>query len=573
MSAEVLEELSTLGQALDELHRPITVEQVRRSVGRATGSARLVSVPLDDGAPVRDSATKSRMSWLAVAAVVVVMCGVASLVWWRSTETTTRSDTPPSLPASTPLQVGEEAPDVTLDLLDTGTVTLSQLRGLWLVLGFTYEGCEPCSQTQQAWANVDAGLAANRSDVRVITVGVGADDDQLRGLLADSATGLATSDDGALMEAFRPQQFPETWIIDPGGIVAYHAIGALTADQLRDELTRLVTFQPATVLPGPPGTTLSVVNDDNEITLTGDPGSLPTIPAGGAYTTLDLDRLPTGWQVDMAGGGHPITDPDPAGYRWSTRLISDDGDQVDVMTRYGADPFTDTTGSQHVVDGRLATFRDGAMLWHEPNGVLVSIEQPGATRDELIALRTLLPLTSSDQLPPPPQAGRADQPRGTAMLSGTIAGTPWKLYSEPSAFSWLAADIGDDSDIRGAGGGSTTPSTRHPDDRVWDLDYLGLGLEGVLMWGIAPAGIDRLEIDTSGGTTSVPVAHDQDGFTLFVIPNPTATPVQRFRFLTADGTVVHTAIPPQFPPLTIDGTASGGLPFGNIDGQHVTTTG
>lgn len=574
MSADVLDDLLRLGSALDDMHRPITGEQVQRNTGRHLGAAHLVAVPLDRDTEVSMAAEprRPRLSWLAVAATIVVVCGLAPLVWWRSSPTTSHGTTPRPA-ASTPPQIGSEAPDATMALLDAGDVTLSQLRGLWLVLQFTNGSCGPCRDTQQALADLDSRIIAGRSDIRVITIGVDTDETAVRALLDEhGTTGLATVDDGTLAATFGVQRLPETWIVDPSGAIAFHAVGPQDADDLYEALSDLVSFKPA-VTPSsvPTGSASVVVDRTDAITLAGDPGTVPTVPPGGPYTTFDLSHLPDDWTVEVSRGGHPITDPDPAGYRWSALLTNADGRRVHLMTRFGPNPFTDTTGTQQVVDGRLVTLRDGALLWHEPNNVLVVIEQPGASRDELLDLRQRLPLTSTDRLSAPTRTAVSDQPRGVAMLSGTISGTPWTLYSEPSAFTWLGVDV-DPFDVRSAGGGSASPNERKPDDAVWDLNALGLGPEGVLMWGIAPAGIDRIEVDTEAGTTAVPVSHDRDGFTLFAVPDPAAMLVLEFRFLQADGTVVHTAFPPRFPMLAIDGYGAAPLPFGIPAGQQLATT-
>ena len=65
--------------------------------------------------------------------------------------------------------------------------------------------------------------------------------EQVAGFFADNGGSwpIVYDDDGSISDAFGVAQVPETWIIDPDGIVQYRAIGPVTDQQLLGALTAL----------------------------------------------------------------------------------------------------------------------------------------------------------------------------------------------------------------------------------------------------------------------------------------------------------------------------------------------
>jgi peroxiredoxin len=123
------------------------------------------------------------------------------------------------------------APDFELE--DTGgrKLKLSQLRGKTVVLNFWTTTCQPCLEEMPSLAEL-AKVLRPRKDVVVLTVSTDASKDialsAMKTVLREKAPFAVLMDPEAdvVREKYGTQLFPETWIIDPKGVIRARFDGA-----------------------------------------------------------------------------------------------------------------------------------------------------------------------------------------------------------------------------------------------------------------------------------------------------------------------------------------------------------
>jgi cytochrome c biogenesis protein CcmG, thiol:disulfide interchange protein DsbE len=151
------------------------------------------------------------------------------------------SDASTNESADTPL-LDKPAPEAVGVRGDGSAFDLARRKGSWVVLNFFTSTCVPCQQEHPdlvRFADQQADLGDNGAELYTVVY----DDD--RKAVADffAANGgdwpVVFDDDGSISVAFGVSQVPETWIIDPTGVVRGRIITRVTADYLGNQLQRL----------------------------------------------------------------------------------------------------------------------------------------------------------------------------------------------------------------------------------------------------------------------------------------------------------------------------------------------
>ncbi len=136
--------------------------------------------------------------------------------------------------------VGQPAPILAGDTIDGGTFDLAGRRGRWVVVNFMASWCTPCRQEQTelvAFSNRHAQAA----DAEVVAVLVNDTPDAVAEFFAKyGQAGPAVLDpDGQAYVDFGVVKVPETYLVDPDGIVVAKVNGAVSADGLDGALAGL----------------------------------------------------------------------------------------------------------------------------------------------------------------------------------------------------------------------------------------------------------------------------------------------------------------------------------------------
>ena len=182
----------------------------------------------DDTAAPRPS--RRRVAPFVALAVAAVMAGL--FVVLAGSEPTANET------AETHL-LGRPAPAAVGELGSGEAFDLARRKGSWVVLNFFTSDCVPCIQEHPelvAFAEQQAALGVQGAELYTVVY----DDDRVRveEFFADNGGEwpVVYDDRGAIAVNFGVSKVPETWVIDPYGVVRARYISRVTADFLGTQL-------------------------------------------------------------------------------------------------------------------------------------------------------------------------------------------------------------------------------------------------------------------------------------------------------------------------------------------------
>ncbi len=135
------------------------------------------------------------------------------------------------------------APDFTLNDQDGHPWRLRDHRGHVVVLNFWTVTCGPCVEEMPSLVDLSR-IAAERGDFELVTVSVDHSYAEVRTVVPEDAhlTVLLDSDRTVTRDLFGTRLFPETWIVDPRGVIRARVDGGrdwasgITQDAIRSFL-------------------------------------------------------------------------------------------------------------------------------------------------------------------------------------------------------------------------------------------------------------------------------------------------------------------------------------------------
>jgi cytochrome c biogenesis protein CcmG/thiol:disulfide interchange protein DsbE len=137
--------------------------------------------------------------------------------------------------------LGEPAPDAVGTTLDGSPFDLARRKGDWVVLNFFQSSCVPCQQEHPELRKFVAAQQAQPDGARFYTIAWADDRNDVEAFFRKEGGDWPVVLDakGSIAVAFGVSKVPETWIIDPAGIVRFRTIAQVSADFLGSELQRL----------------------------------------------------------------------------------------------------------------------------------------------------------------------------------------------------------------------------------------------------------------------------------------------------------------------------------------------
>ena len=166
----------------------------------------------------------------------VLLLLVVAGTWWVQRD---------AQPGAAPLgqMTGQPAPDVTLTLLDGGSLRLADLRGDVVVLNFWASWCAPCREEMPELQAYWEEAQRNGEATTIVGIGVRTDVNQDARDFVEAGgftypIGRDTNTDqpgiGPIEAAFGvPSAYPSTVLIAPDGTVDGFHLGPLTTERLR----------------------------------------------------------------------------------------------------------------------------------------------------------------------------------------------------------------------------------------------------------------------------------------------------------------------------------------------------
>jgi cytochrome c biogenesis protein CcmG/thiol:disulfide interchange protein DsbE len=176
---------------------------------------------------------RRRVAPYVVILVAVVMAGLFVLL--------ASADPARNQVAATPL-LDRPAPTAIGTTADGRTFDLSRRKGSWVVINFFTSTCIPCQREHPdliEFVEQQRGLGTAGAEFYTIVV-----DDTVEAVERFFAREggdwpIVYDTDGRFAVAFGVAQVPETWIIDPNGIVRGRVISQVTAEFLAQQIQRI----------------------------------------------------------------------------------------------------------------------------------------------------------------------------------------------------------------------------------------------------------------------------------------------------------------------------------------------
>lgn len=165
--------------------------------------------------------------------IVLIVAAVLGGLFWVLADS--KSDTDTSGVVESHL-LGLPAPSVRSTTLDDQPFDLSRRKGSWVVLNFFYSTCVPCIAEHPElvkFAQQQAALGADGAELYTI-LQLGDRIDRVRAFFNEREGDwpVVRDDDGGINVSFGVAQVPETFIIDPDGIVRLRWAGEIDAATL-----------------------------------------------------------------------------------------------------------------------------------------------------------------------------------------------------------------------------------------------------------------------------------------------------------------------------------------------------
>jgi cytochrome c biogenesis protein CcmG/thiol:disulfide interchange protein DsbE len=167
---------------------------------------------------------------LATAVTVAVVVGLLVVVLAISKPSTDRQATSPLL--------GQAAPLVAGTTLDGSRYDLDRHRGRWVIVNFVAEWCTPC-RVEHPELKEFAARHASQGDVSIVGVIFDDQPDDVRTLF-DTLGGdwpVVLDPEGQIALEYGIAKVPESYLVNPDGVVVGYIRSGVTADGL-DELIR-----------------------------------------------------------------------------------------------------------------------------------------------------------------------------------------------------------------------------------------------------------------------------------------------------------------------------------------------
>ena len=134
--------------------------------------------------------------------------------------------------------IGRPAPSVISTTLDDEPFDLSRRKGSWVVLNFFDPTCVPCVEEHPELIALDEQQSQIPDGAELYTIINRGSDEAVRAFFDDNGGEWPVVRDptGGVSIDFGVVQVPETWIIDPNGVIRARFPGKVTAESVATQL-------------------------------------------------------------------------------------------------------------------------------------------------------------------------------------------------------------------------------------------------------------------------------------------------------------------------------------------------
>jgi cytochrome c biogenesis protein CcmG, thiol:disulfide interchange protein DsbE len=183
-----------------------------------------------DLAEEAETGPRRRTGLIVSAVVAVVAVALVAVLATRDPASERRSRSP---------LVGRTVPALAGETLDGGHFDIDAQQGRWVVVNFFATWCVPCIQEHPELKAFDEEHRVT-GDAAVVSVVFSDDADKARDFFAQNGGEWAVLDDqeGSAALDFGVPKVPETYLVDPAGLVVAKFTGGVTQDGLDNAIAQ-----------------------------------------------------------------------------------------------------------------------------------------------------------------------------------------------------------------------------------------------------------------------------------------------------------------------------------------------
>ncbi len=173
----------------------------------------------DAGSHDAPSGNSARIASIVVGLVVVALIALLALGGPGADEASSRL-------------VDKRVPPVAGETLDGGFYDIDSSRGRWVLVNFFATWCPGCIDEHPDLVRLEE-YGKETGAIEVVSIVFDDDPDKVAALFDElGGSWPVLGDDGRFAVTFQIAQVPESFLVDPSGVVVAHATGGVTADEI-----------------------------------------------------------------------------------------------------------------------------------------------------------------------------------------------------------------------------------------------------------------------------------------------------------------------------------------------------
>ncbi len=138
----------------------------------------------------------------------------------------------PGTDAASSRLIDRRVPDVSGATIDGGTYDIDAARGRWVLVNFFATWCAGCIDEHPELVELER-WGQETGDIEIVSVVFQDRPEDVAALFDQLGGSWPVLGDSSLAVTFQVAQIPESFLVDPNGVVVAHAVGGVQADDIK----------------------------------------------------------------------------------------------------------------------------------------------------------------------------------------------------------------------------------------------------------------------------------------------------------------------------------------------------